>query len=204
MKCVDHILPLFAWTVEIWSPQRQAGIEEYKFVDWYREHPLEDDLKMLKWSDEVLGGKGYVDWYAFEHPQLGSVELGGWDRQYAFRNPPPQFLEKEIAPFADWLIWHLLISPRLELYGVTAKPLGDNAYRVRLVAQNTGWLPSYVTKKAVEKKLVRGVVCEIELPEGATLETGKPREELTQLEGRAYKPAAPDASDATEDRVKVE
>ena len=204
MKCVDHILPLFAWTVEIWSPQRQAGIEEYKFVDWYREHPLEDDLKMLKWSDEVLGGKGYVDWYAFEHPQLGSVELGGWDRQYAFRNPPPQFLEKEIAPFADWLIWHLLISPRLELYEVTAKPLGDNAYRVRLVAQNTGWLPSYVTKKAVEKKLVRGVVCEIELPEGATLETGKPREELAQLEGRAYKPAAPDASDATEDRVKVE
>jgi murein tripeptide amidase MpaA len=199
----DH-MGVFAWTVEIWSPQRQAGIKEYKFVDWYREHPLEDDLKMLKWSDEVLGGKGYVDWYAFEHPQLGSIELGGWDRQYAYRNPPPQFLEKEIAPFADWLIWHLLISPRLELYEVTAKPLGDDTYRVRLVTHNTGWLPSYVTKKAVEKKLVRGVVCEIELPEGATLETGKPREELTQLEGRAYKPSSPDASDATEDRAKVE
>jgi murein tripeptide amidase MpaA len=199
----DH-LGLFAWTVEIWSPQRQAGIEEYKFIEWYREHPLEDDLKMLKWSDEVLGGKGYVDWYPFEHPQLGQVELGGWDEMYAFRNPPSEFLEKEIAPFAEWLVWHLLISPRLELYEAGVKPLGEGAYRVQVVVQNTGWLPSYVTKKALEKKVVRGVVCEVELPEGATLETGKAREELGQLEGRAYKPAAPDASDATEDRVKVE
>jgi hypothetical protein len=48
------------------------------------------------------------------------------------------------------------------------------------------------------------VVCEIELPADATLETGKPREELGQLEGRAYKPTFPRADDATEDRAKVE
>jgi murein tripeptide amidase MpaA len=199
----DH-LGLLTWTVEIWCPQRQAGVEEFKFIEWDREHPLEDDLKMLKWSDEVLEGKGYIDWYPYNHPQLGPVELGGWDALYAFRNPPPQFLEKEIAPFADWLIWQSLISPRLELYEATAKPLGEGAYRVRVVVHNTGWLPSYVTKKAVEKKLVRGVICEIELPEGATLEAGKPREELGQLEGRAYKTATPGDDDGTDDRAKVE
>ena len=197
----------FAWVVEIWSPQRQAGIEGDNYIDWYREHPLEDDLKMLKWSDEVLGGKGYVDWYPYEHPQLGPVELGGWDYLYAFRNPPPELLEKEIAPFADWLVWHLLISPRLELLEASAKPLGKDSYHLRLALQNTGWLPTYVTKKAVEKKLTRGIVCEIELPEGASLETGKPREELGQLEGRAYKPSTPGGfspGDPTDDRAKVE
>ena len=95
-------------------------------------------------------------------------------------------------------------DPRLELYEARVTPLGDDAYHVRLVVHNTGWLPTYVTKKAAEKKVVRGVVCEIELPEGATLETGKLREELGQLEGRAYKPASPRADDATEDRAKVE
>jgi murein tripeptide amidase MpaA len=202
----EHI-GVFAWTVEIWSPQRQAGIKEYKYIDWHREHSLEDDLMMLKWSDQILGGRGYVDWIPFEHPQLGLVELGGWDQLYAFRNPPPAFLEAEIAPFPDWLVWQLLISPLLELYEVSAKPLGESTYRVRLVVQNSGWLPSYVTKKALEKKLVRGVVSEIELPEGATLETGKPREELGQLEGRAYKPSAPSGfydADPTEDRAKAE
>jgi murein tripeptide amidase MpaA len=195
---------MFAWTVEIWSPQRQAGIEEYKFIDWYREHPLEDDVKMLQWSDEALEGKGYVDWYPFDHPQLGSIELGGWDRLYAFSNPPLEFLEKEVARFPKWLVWHLLISPRLELYETRTQPLGDGAYALRVVVHNTGWLPTYVTKKALEKKLVRGVVCEIELPEGAQLETGKQREELGQLEGRAYTPTFPRADDATEDRAKVE
>jgi murein tripeptide amidase MpaA len=200
-------LGAFGWVVEIWSPQRQAGLEDIKYIDWYREHPVEDDLKMLQWSDEVLGGKGYVDWYPFDHPQLGNVELGGWDLLYAFRNPPPEFLEKEIAPFADWLVWHLLISPRLELYELTTKKLGEATYHVRLVVHNTGWLPTYVTKKALEKKLVRSIVCEIELPEGGTLEAGEPREELGQLEGRAYKPSAPggfNPADPTEDRAKVE
>jgi murein tripeptide amidase MpaA len=201
----DH-MGVFAWTVEIWSPQRQAGITDYKFIDWYREHPVEDDLKLLKWSDEVLGGMGYVDWYAFDHPQLGKVELGGWDMLYAWRNPPPEFLEKEVALFPDWLVWHLLISPKLEIREATVEPLGDALYKVRLVVQNTGWLPTYITKKALEKKLVRGVIAEIELPDGATLRTGKPREELGQLEGRAYKPSAVTfwSADPTDDRAKVE
>ncbi len=198
----DH-LGIFAWTTEIWSPQKQAGIEEYKFIEWYREHPLEDDLKLLKWSDDKLGGKGYVDWYPFEHPQLGAVELGGWDRMYAFRNPPPEFLEAEIARFPAWLVWHLLISPRLELFAADAVPLGEGAYRVRVVVHNTGWLPTHVTQKAKQNKVTRGVVAEIELPEVALLETGLPREELGQLAGRAHFGAFPWGQDASDDRAKV-
>jgi murein tripeptide amidase MpaA len=200
-------LGLYAWVVEIWNPQKQAGIEEFSFMEWRREHPLEDDLKLLQWSDDALEGEGYVDWYPFDHPELGPVELGGWNWLYAFKNPPQQFLEDEISPFADWLVWHLLISPCLELYQLDVTPLGDDTYRLRLVLHNTGWLPTYVTKKALEKKLVRGVVCEIILPDGAVLETGKLREELGQLEGRAYKPSAHFsyyASDVTSDRAKVE
>ncbi|MGQ9657114.1 MAG: M14 family zinc carboxypeptidase [Fimbriimonadales bacterium] len=201
----DH-LGVFAWTVEIWSPQQQAGIQEFKFIDWYREHPVEDDFKLLRWSDEALEGKGYADWYPFEHPQLGTVELGGWDMLYAWRNPPPKFLEQEIARFPDWLVWQLLISPKLEVYEATVEPLGDALYKVRWVVQNTGWLPTYITKKALEKKVVRGVIAEIELPDGATLRMGKPREELGQLEGRAYKPSAASVwnADPTDDRAKVE
>ncbi len=200
-------LGLFTWTIEIWSPQRQAGIAEYKYIDWYREHPVEDDLKLLKWSDEMLGGQGYVNWYPFEHPQLGPVELGGWNALLAWRNPPHAFLERELALFPDWLVWHLLISPRLELYEASATPLGAETYRIRLVVHNTGWLPSYVTKKALEKKVVRGLVCEIELPDGATLASGKRREELGQLEGRAYKGSSPagwSIGDPTDERIKVE
>jgi murein tripeptide amidase MpaA len=178
-------LGIFYWAVEIWSPQRQAGIEEYKYIDWYRKHDIEDALKMLKWSDEVLEGKGYVDWYEYEHPQLGKVELGGWDIQYSWRNPPPQFLDKEIAPFSDWFIWQALTTPKLEIFDISLTNLADDTYHIRLAVQNTGWLPSYCSKIALQKGLVRGVIAEIELPEGARLKTGKKRMELNQLEGRS-------------------
>ncbi len=200
---------VFAWTVELWSPQRQAGIKDYKYIDWYREHPVEDDLKLMHWNDTVLGGKGFVDWYPFDHPQLGRVELGGWQSLYTWSNPPPNLLEQEIAPFSGWLTWHALISPRLEILDAGASALGKDAWRVRLVVHNTGWLPSYVTRMAKNKNLARGVVCEIELPPGCVLETGKVREELGQLEGRAHKPAAANtwagtSADQSDDRLKVE
>jgi murein tripeptide amidase MpaA len=200
----DH-MGAFSWTVEIWSPQRQAGITDYKLIDWGREHPVEDDLKLLKWSDEKLGGKGFVDWYEYDHPQLGKVELGGWNRLYAFTNPPPEFLEKEIEPFPEWLVWHLLISPKLELREKSCTPLGGGLFQIRLVVENTGWLPTYVTKKGLEKKLTRGVVVEIDLPEGASLESGKVRTVCDQLEGRAYEGASSiNPGNSTVDRLKVE
>jgi murein tripeptide amidase MpaA len=200
----DH-LGLFSWTVEFWSPMKQAGIEKFKFIDWYREHPLEDDLKLLKWNDEVLKGRGYVDWYTYKHPQLGKVELGGWDFMNMWTNPPLQFLENEISPFPEWIIWHALISPRLVLWDAKVTSLGTDSYCIRFVVQNEGWLPTYVTKKALEKKMTRGVIAEITLPKNASLSSGKQREELGELEGRAYKTViADDADESTSERVKVE
>lgn len=186
---------VFCWTTEIWSPQRQAGITDYKYIDWFREHPFEHDVQMLKWSDEKLGGKGYVDWYTFQHPQLGEVELGGWDAIYAFRNPPPEFLEAEIAPFSDWVMWQALASPKLELRELRTEPVGD-ALRIRFAVQNTGWLPTNVTKVAQDAKLCRGVVAEITRdgqPLGSPgssepewLVSGKIRQEAGQLTGWSH------------------
>jgi murein tripeptide amidase MpaA len=200
----EHV-GVFSWTVEFWSPMKQAGIEKFKFIDWYREHPVEDDLKMLKWNDEVLKGKGYVDWYKYKHPQLGQVELGGWDSMNMWTNPPLEFLEKEISPFPAWIVWHALISPRLVPLETKVTSLGADSYHIRFVIQNEGWLPTYVTKKALERKVTRGIIAEITLPKGASLESGKARQELGELEGRAYKVVNPDESEeSTDERVKVE
>lgn len=188
-----------AWTVEIWSPQRQAGITDYKFIDWFREHPVEDDLKLLEWSDTKLEGKGYVDWYEFDHPQLGKVELGGWDAFYAFRNPPPQFLEAEVTPLADWTIWHAQTGPLLAERTLEVSDLAGGLKRIRWAVHNEGYLPTNVTKHAAEKKLCRGVIAEIRRAgeewsgEGESrpdwLHAGQLRQDGGQLTGWNHTPA---------------
>ncbi|HEY3341724.1 MAG TPA: M14 family zinc carboxypeptidase [Anaerolineae bacterium] len=204
-------LGVYSWTCELWGPQQNAGIgmkkpsgEGYQFIEWMRNHPLEDDLKLLKWSDEVLDGKGFVNWAPFQHPQLGEVELGGWNDEYCWRNPPPHLLEKEIAPHADLIIWSVLISPRLEFSTVKVEALGDGTYHIIAVAQNTGWLPTAVTGHAQEKKLVRPVEVELCLPEGGALVSGQLRVEAGQLAGRALKNRPYETVDPTTDRVRVE
>ena len=82
----EHLGALF-WIVEIWAPNKEAGITDYKWIDWYREHPVEDDLKLLKWSDEQCGGQAHVEWRPFQHPQLGAVEIGGWDKHELLAQP---------------------------------------------------------------------------------------------------------------------
>ena len=121
---------------------REAGIENYKYIDWFRDHPIDDDLKLYRWSEDKLGGIAHIAWKPFDHPQLGKVEIGGWNRFHAFRNPPPQFLERELARFPKWLLWQALTSPKLELVHAEADALGDDTWRVALVVQNTGWLPT--------------------------------------------------------------
>ncbi|HLK17045.1 MAG TPA: hypothetical protein VKT78_19730, partial [Fimbriimonadaceae bacterium] len=103
------------------------------------------------------------------------------------------FLEKEVAPFADWVIWQALASPKLEVRESRVEPAGTGAWRLRVAVQNTGWLPTNVTKSALKNKLCRGVVAEIgragEAHGGAGssvpgwLVSGKLRQEEGQLVG---------------------
>jgi hypothetical protein len=92
-----------------------------------------------------------------------------------------------VRRFPKWLAWQALTLPRMELLRAEASRLGPDTWKVRMVVQNTGYLPSYVTKRAMERKVVRGVVYEIGLPQGGQLLTGKARFEGGQLEGRANK-----------------
>jgi murein tripeptide amidase MpaA len=182
----EHLGALF-WTVEIWAPNKEAGITDYKWIDWYRTHPVEDDLKLLKWSDEQCGGKAHVDWYAYRHPQLGEVELGGWDLMNYWRNPPPHLREREAARFPAWLMQIALSLPKLEVLRTEVNAVGPDTWRVRFAVANSGYLPSYVSKRALERKTARGAVFTIALPPGASLVGGKERVEGAQLEGHAPK-----------------
>jgi hypothetical protein len=58
---------------------------------------------------------------------------------------------------------------------------------VRFAVANAGYLPAYVSKRALERKIARGVVFEIALPDGASLVGGTTRLVGPHLEGHATK-----------------
>lgn len=204
----EHLGALF-WVVEIWSPNKEAGVTDYKWIDWYREHPVEDDLKLLAWSDSHCNGQAYANWRPFMHPQLGAVEIGGWDKMNFWRNPPPHLREREAARFPAWMTQIALSLPKLELLRTEVRALGPDTWRLRFSVANSGWLPAYVTRLALQRKVVRGVMFEIHLPENpeVSLVNGKHRFEGPQLEGHAPKTSQQaflPAREITADRAMAE
>lgn len=198
-----------AWTVEIWSPHRQAGITINKYIDWYREHPIEDDLKLLQWNDNELDGKAFVNWYSFRHPQFGEVELGGWNALFNLWNPPPSKLKSEIDKLPEWILWHCLITPKLEWVHCHSRKLDNNIFQVDAAVINTGWLPTQISQHALKNKIVRGVVFDINSESSFTILQGQQRVETTQLQGRHETPSSPNHwlgqnGDATNDRKRVQ
>jgi murein tripeptide amidase MpaA len=181
----DH-LGVFSWTTEFWSPQREAGLKDYHFTDWIREHPVEDDVALLRWARDTYPD-AHVEWYEFDHPELGKVELGGWDIVNYWFNVPFDRLEEEVRPHADWAIFQALISPLLEVRTLEVEQLADSSFLLRLVLQNSGFLPTNVSDRAVQRQAVRGIEVELDLPDGARLVAGDVKTEIGQLRGRIDK-----------------
>lgn len=176
----------FMWTLRMWDAPRAAGLQIDNVEQWREMHSTGDDLIMLRWSDTELNGEGYVQWYSYNHPQFGSVELGGWNTAYCLDNPPPMALETEIAAITEWLIWHLLIAPRLEIHVPDVMTFGDGYYRVSITIENVGWLPTTIVPQNEVVK-TRCLTAQIELPPSVTLFSGELCHNLGTLAGWSQK-----------------
>ena len=192
-------LGVFAWTTEFWDVVHAATGVKQSTDFWYVGPTPEQALAVLRWCDEHVPGH-FVDWYAFDHPQLGPVELGGWPHLGVWTNPPAHLLEAEVVPHARFAVAQAMAAPCLEIHHTRAVPLAEGSWRIELGLANTGWLPTYVSARAKKENLVLPIVAEV--TDGSDVEVvgGPARLTLGQLEGRTAMRFA-DSHDGTPDRV---
>lgn len=177
----DH-LGIFGWTTEFWDVVHRATGHKQSTHFWYTGPDDAEALAVLRWCDEHHPD-GFVDWYPFEHPTLGPVELGGWNDLTTWTNPPAALLRDEVAAHADFAVFQALCSPKVEIVHTEVTRLGDTTWRVAAGIANTGWLATDVTRWARKNSLVLPLVAELA---GAThVLDGSARRQHGQLEGRA-------------------
>ena len=182
----DH----FGWygfTVELWDAPTQAGVKKDDYIQWFRWHPFEDELKLQRWNDENLAGKGFINWQSFHHPQLGEVEIGGWDFKNVWQNAPEKYLPDLCEKQCQFTIAHALMSPLLAISRLDLKSEGNGIYHLVLQLENQGFLPTYTSKKALERKIVRPIQVKLNLADEVSLIVGKLEQEIGHLEGRSNK-----------------
>jgi len=179
-------LGLIVFTDELWDIRARGGKDYVELNTMNKERDLDGleavELAALQWNDEVLGGSGFIDWHPFQHPQLGAVEIGGWQRLLR-NNAPPQLLEETGENMTRFLLAHAQAAPQLRAGFHQVEEIGDGVYRIAVAARNEGYLPTYVTEQALKMKTADPVEARICIGPDDRLLTGKEREEIGHLAG---------------------
>ncbi len=178
-----HQRGCIAWVVELWDLFRQVGLERKKpFVKAYTDLDREDMVAIARWDREHNAGRAVLDWTAFEHPQLGAVELGGIDPRVGMWNPPYELLPGICNQHAAAFLRVAAMAPRPRIADVTATALGDGLTRVDITVENVGYLPTYVLSSA--RKLTWNEAPYLELHcSGCELAEGPARRPVGHLDG---------------------
>jgi hypothetical protein len=173
-------IPTF--TAEIWNLFREIGIEEAPFYNWI---PWPDEImvRVLNWVERQVPN-GFVPWLPFDHPQLGQVEIGGWNRVYVFRNPPKYLIESIAEQQARFVLRHAATLPRLEVGGIYVERQGSNIYTVHASISNAGFLATYLTQQALLTGAAPPVWAELKGDKLRILD-GAARREVGHLAGRS-------------------
>ena len=63
---------------------REAGIEKYQYIDWFRDHPIDDDLKLYAGAATSSAASRTSRGSRSTIRSSGKIEIGGWNRFHAF------------------------------------------------------------------------------------------------------------------------
>ncbi|MFC1565260.1 M14 family metallopeptidase, partial [candidate division KSB1 bacterium] len=182
----DH-LGVFSWVPEMGSYA--------PFCD-YDDDGNASQLERLRWNDEELNSRIFVDWKPFIHPQLGQVEIGGFiskiynDKYKTYNNmmcyPGPVF-EDFLEKHAKWNLYLVSMSPLVRVTDVEVESIDSDIYKITAEIQNQGFLPTNVTEQAITNRTAKTVKAAIRLT-NAQLVGGKTEIDVGHLDGNRSEP----------------
>lgn len=176
-------LGIWGLAPELWDIVGKAGVTFPDIKQKLLHDPSEEEgLALLKFNDAQLGGEGYIDWHRFDHPQLGPVEIGGWWAKRVRQNAPPQFLPEEEEKYTQFTLTYAALTPRVQVGTTEVEAVAPGLWIVRAMIENTGWLPTHLSERAVRNGVARAVKVRIE---GGEVLMGTPETEIGNLEGRS-------------------
>jgi hypothetical protein len=171
------------FTIELWNPFQEAGIDDVPPYNIDVSLPDATMARVLQWAEQYLPD-AFLAWRPYEHPQLGPVELGGWNRLYVFRNPPGALVEPLAQANARFIIRHAGALPRVEIEEVKVARQDGEVYSVQATVGNAGYQATYLSQMALDNGAAQPVMAEI-AGEDLRILDGASQREVGHLSGRS-------------------
>jgi hypothetical protein len=143
MDYAYHQRGALAYVVELWDVFKQIGIVPKKpFMDNYTKLTRRDMRALVDFDRKHNAGRIFKSWRKFNHPQLGEVELAGFDPRVGILNPPLERIAETCDTQSAAFLRVASLLPRLELE-VLRQTKGDSHVRTDVRIRNDGYLATY-------------------------------------------------------------
>jgi hypothetical protein len=131
-----------AYVVELWDLFKQLGVERKKpFVDHYSKFTRKDLRALAAFDQQHNAGRIFGTWKKVQHPQLGEVEVGGFDPRIGIWNPPLERLADTCNSQSAAFLRVAALVPRISVQVVKQEVVQGHT-RVEIRVANHGYLGS--------------------------------------------------------------
>jgi hypothetical protein len=138
-----HQRGALAYVVELWDLFRQLGIERKKpFVDHYSKFARKDMRALADFDRQHNAGRIFGSWKKMTHPQLGEVELNGFDPRVGIWNPPYERLADTCNAQSAAFLRVAALVPRVSVEVVRQERTADHT-RIDIRIANHGYLSTF-------------------------------------------------------------
>jgi hypothetical protein len=139
-----HQRGCLAYVVELWDLFRQLGIERKKpFFDHYTRLERKDLRALATWDRDKNKGRIFRRWKKVSHPQLGEVEVNGFDPRVGIWNPSFEKLPEVCATQSAAFLRVAALVPSVGLALVKKEKAGAGHTRVEVRVANSGYLGTH-------------------------------------------------------------
>ncbi|MEX1363899.1 MAG: peptidase M14, partial [Nannocystaceae bacterium] len=154
-----------------------------RFIDHYTGFDRDTLHRLARWDAEHNQGRVFRPWVPVEHPQLGSVEVGGLDMRFGVRNPPPEQLDEICRRHAAAFLRVVAMAPRPWASPLSVTPLGDDLFQVDLRVDNRGYLATHVVPSSRKHDWNEPLEARVSLDGPTLIDQSDGVRELGHLEG---------------------
>jgi hypothetical protein len=133
-----------ALVAELWDVFVAAGVEKKRpFHKTYNVQDKSNFDRLVEWDLKENGANTFGSWTVIEHPQLGSVEVGGIDSMRGWFNPPDRYMSQITDELTSLVTALTAFQPIIDT-SVKIDRLDKGLHRIDLRACNSGYLSTAI------------------------------------------------------------
>jgi hypothetical protein len=146
-------LGILSFSNELWARDQYFNSPDLQRQQQDPSSPIAPPKDGYFFDDLLELGNEYVEWQAFDHPDFGRVEMGGWKKTRG--RVPPRFMNEELAHRnMAFTLYQADQMPLMSMKQPTVERVSGNVYRVRVELMNDRVTPT-IMEKAAQNNVVR-------------------------------------------------